>query len=280
MTQGQNNKSGRGSGAPVTTGSCLFNDIDTGTNAMACDYNVPVGGTLPTPNCTVLHSGDVVGILPGYSAAAGYDQATGLGSLNVANVVNAWTAVAPGTSTATVTVTPSPTTLPISEILAVTVTVAGPKANVTSNGTAVAPTGSVTLTAGTFTSPASALSSSGTSVILVPANSLSVGTNAISVSYSGDVLYGAATGASWRVGAYALSADAIYSSGLRAGFADLHAYLFFQPAAVFARVFGVGQQVEENLQNLMPVHGYRGNLLKFADDRDSVPRQCLVMHAQ
>jgi hypothetical protein len=34
-------------------------------------------------------------------------------------------------------------------------------------------------------------------------------------------LYGAATGASWRVGAYALSADAIYSSGLRAGFADL-----------------------------------------------------------
>ena len=180
----------RGSGAPVTTGSCLFNDIDTGTNAMACDYNASVGVTLPTPNCTVLHSGDVVGILPGYSAAAGYDQATGLGSLNVANVVTAWTAVAPGTSTATVTVTPSPTTLPISEILPVTVTVAGP----TTKGTAVAPTGSVTLTTGTFTSPASALSSSGTSVILVPANSLSVGTNSISVSYSGDVLYGAATG--------------------------------------------------------------------------------------
>jgi outer membrane cobalamin receptor len=34
-------------------------------------------------------------------------------------------------------------------------------------------------------------------------------------------LYGAAAGASWRTGAYSLSADGVYSSGLRAGFADL-----------------------------------------------------------
>jgi hypothetical protein len=34
-------------------------------------------------------------------------------------------------------------------------------------------------------------------------------------------LYGAAAGASWRLGPYTLSADGIYSSGLRAGFADL-----------------------------------------------------------
>jgi len=34
-------------------------------------------------------------------------------------------------------------------------------------------------------------------------------------------LYGAAAGASWRVGAYTVAADGIYSSGLRAGFADL-----------------------------------------------------------
>jgi subtilase family serine protease len=182
----------RGGGSPVTTGSCLFNDIDTGTNAMACDYDAFT--STPSPNCKLIHSADIVGILPGYSAAVGYDQATGLGSLNVANVVNAWTAVAPGTATATVTVTPAPTTLPISEILPVTVSVAGPKTSVTSNGTAVVPTGTVTITVGTFTSQASALSSSGSSVVLVPANSLSVGTNSISASYSGDVLYGTATG--------------------------------------------------------------------------------------
>jgi TonB dependent receptor/TonB-dependent Receptor Plug Domain len=34
-------------------------------------------------------------------------------------------------------------------------------------------------------------------------------------------LYGAAVGGSWHIGAYSLSADGIYSSGLRAGFADL-----------------------------------------------------------
>jgi hypothetical protein len=34
-------------------------------------------------------------------------------------------------------------------------------------------------------------------------------------------LYGASAGASWRVAAYSFSADGLYSSGLRAGFADL-----------------------------------------------------------
>jgi hypothetical protein len=192
----------RGAGAPVTSGSCLFNDIDTGTNAMACDYSDPLadGAALPTPNCTRVNSADVVGVLNGYSGAAGYDQATGLGSLNVANVVNAWTAVAPGTAAATVTVTPAPTTLPISEILPVTVLVQGPTTSVTANGTAVVPTGSVTLTAGTFTSQADALSSTGNFVFEVPADALSVGTNSITASYSGDVNYGGATGMASETG--------------------------------------------------------------------------------
>src|SRR5581483_2828906 len=60
-------------------GSCYFNDIDTGTIAMPCQAG--------TTNCTAIHSGDVVGVQPGYSGASGYDPATGLGSLNVANVV-------------------------------------------------------------------------------------------------------------------------------------------------------------------------------------------------
>ena len=34
-------------------------------------------------------------------------------------------------------------------------------------------------------------------------------------------LYGAAAGASWRLRDYSFSADALYSSGLRSGFADL-----------------------------------------------------------
>ena len=43
-----------------------------------------------SPNCTIETAGDAVGILSGYSATTGYDLATGLGSVNVNNLVNAW----------------------------------------------------------------------------------------------------------------------------------------------------------------------------------------------
>ena len=53
-----------------------------------------------------------------------------------------------------------------------------------------------------------------------PANELAyIGSHAIVVDHQ--PLYGASAGASWRFGAYTLGADGIYSSGLRAGFADL-----------------------------------------------------------
>jgi hypothetical protein len=77
--------------------SCYFNDIDTGTIAMACDYSDK------SPNCT---GTDAVGVLTGYSAAAGYDLASGLGSLNVANVVKNW----PGPIAPAVTLTPNSVT--------------------------------------------------------------------------------------------------------------------------------------------------------------------------
>jgi subtilase family serine protease len=70
-----------------TTDGCVFNDIDSGTNAMPC-----IAGSF---NCATLHSSDAAGVLTGYSAGTGYDRATGLGSLNVANVVNNWPTVAP-----------------------------------------------------------------------------------------------------------------------------------------------------------------------------------------
>ena len=41
------------------------------------------------------YAGDPAGILTGFKAGAGYDQATGLGSLNVANAVNSWPSIAP-----------------------------------------------------------------------------------------------------------------------------------------------------------------------------------------
>ncbi len=64
-----------------------FHDVTTGTIAMPCSK-----GTL---NCTVNTGSDQYGVLSGYATTAGYDLATGLGSVNAANLVNAWaTAVA------------------------------------------------------------------------------------------------------------------------------------------------------------------------------------------
>ena len=62
--------------------SCIFYDTTSGSNAMNC--------LTGDPNCVTKISGDVAGVLSGYSATAGYDLTTGLGTFNVANLVNAW----------------------------------------------------------------------------------------------------------------------------------------------------------------------------------------------
>ncbi len=71
----------------TNSSACYFNDIDTGNIEVPCF----VGST----NCTAETGGDTLAMLPGYAATAGYDKATGLGSLNVANVVNAWPSTTP-----------------------------------------------------------------------------------------------------------------------------------------------------------------------------------------
>jgi subtilase family serine protease len=105
---------GNCSAESVTTSStCYFNDIDTGNNATPCDDGYYNNGTA-SPNCTVTHTGDAdgIGILTGYSAGTGYDLATGLGSLNVYNVVEAWPASSTKTATYTLSAsTASPSTV-------------------------------------------------------------------------------------------------------------------------------------------------------------------------
>jgi subtilase family serine protease len=156
----------------TNSSSCYFNDVDTGTIAMAC-AGVPL-----SPNCTVTTSGDQIGLLTGYSAVAGFDLATGLGSLNVANVVNGFVPTI-GTTTSTVTVVPAQSTIISNIPLTVTGTV---------TGTAGTPTGAVVLTGGGYSSPATALAS-GAYSITIPGNSLSAGSDTLTVTYGGDPTY-------------------------------------------------------------------------------------------
>jgi hypothetical protein len=168
--------------SPAAANSCYFYDIDSGTNAMPCD------ATDASPNCNVIHSGDYLGILSGYAATTGYDQATGLGSLNVANVVNAWPQTL-GAGNATITVTPTVASLNSSNTLNVTVTL-------TSNlSGGVTPTGAVTLTASGSTYSQTVTSSTGSYSFTIPANSLPGSAagmvDTLTANYAGDSVYAA-----------------------------------------------------------------------------------------
>ena len=77
-----------------------------------------------------------------------------------------------------VTVTPSASSITTAQSLSVSVTVSGGTGNQT-------PTGTVTLTSGSYTSAATTLSS-GSVTINVPANSLTVGSDTLTVSYTPD----------------------------------------------------------------------------------------------
>jgi len=78
---------------PAST--CVFNDITSGTIATPC-----VAGSL---NCTTSITGDQIGLLSGYQAGAGYDLATGLGSVNASNLVNNWNSAGRALSTTSLT---------------------------------------------------------------------------------------------------------------------------------------------------------------------------------
>jgi hypothetical protein len=82
-------------------GAAVFNDITTGSNAEPC-----LIGTLalpPSTPCPITNPDDEIGILPGYGANVGYDDASGLGSIDVAKMADAWTAAISGLKTTTTT---------------------------------------------------------------------------------------------------------------------------------------------------------------------------------
>jgi subtilase family serine protease len=124
--------------ATGTTNNCIFYDIRAGsTIAMPC--------TAGSPNCTVTSAGDPFGVLSGYSTTSGYDLATGLGSVNVANLVNQWSTYAgqfKASKFSAFTLGP-PTTITHGQAIPVAATVV-PQA-----GTGGTPTGTITLIADT-----------------------------------------------------------------------------------------------------------------------------------
>jgi hypothetical protein len=153
--------------------SCIFNDVTYGTNEVPC-----VNGS---PNCTT-SIGDVYGILNGYNAGIGYDQATGLGSVNASNLVTRWSSVTTLPSTTTLN-SLTPTTITHGQPVSFSVTVKPQSGSGTPTGTISFVTSNSEQTIAAFS--LSNGTASGSTEILPG------GTYQLTAHYSGDANYAA-----------------------------------------------------------------------------------------
>ena len=149
------------SSTDTNASTCVFHDISQGTIAQVC-----VTGDL---NCVTNTSGDQLGILSGYATTKGYDDAIGLGSLNVNNLVAKWVS----TTAATPTITVSPTSLTFASTV-VGSTTAAQVVTIKNTGTTAVTLTSETLTGTNATSFVKSATTCGTSLAAAASCTVSV----------------------------------------------------------------------------------------------------------
>jgi uncharacterized protein (TIGR03437 family) len=121
-----------------------------------------------SPNCS---NGSL-----GFLTRTGYDQVTGLGSVDAYNLATNWNVTPVSATTTTVTAVPASFTVGLTTVLTATV------ANTTGGAT---PTGSVTFAVGSAVLGSVALNGSGSASVTVYGSQLAVGSNKITASYGG-----------------------------------------------------------------------------------------------
>jgi uncharacterized protein (TIGR03437 family) len=149
----------------------VFHDITQGNNMVPCAQG--------SPNCTT-------GTL-GFAAGPGYDQATGLGSLDVFNFITQWKSAAgsqPAATTTTLTINPASITL-------------GGTVQLTATVTPSAATGSITFAVGrTVLGSAALVNVAGVAMatLTVTGAVLPVGNPTVKATYGGDGAFNGSTG--------------------------------------------------------------------------------------
>jgi subtilase family serine protease len=160
------------------TYSSIFHDITTGNNSVPCSQG--------TPNCP--NGGSI-----GYNAVPGYDQASGLGTIDANVLANSWATAVPagggsilGAGITTTTLTTSASLCAITGTVPLTVTVAG-----SISGTA--PTGVVQFLVDNVSVGSSSLAG-GTATFTLSTAALTSGGHTLSAVYTGDTNYGGSKG--------------------------------------------------------------------------------------
>jgi subtilase family serine protease len=118
--------------AQLTSNTCVFYDTTKGNVSVACVGGSPnCGNTSTAANQFGIMATAKGGTTPAFGTATGYDLATGLGSVNVANLLAAWSS--PSHTTSTTTLHLSLTSFPVD----VNVTASGTVAPSTATGLVV-----------------------------------------------------------------------------------------------------------------------------------------------
>ncbi|HEY1424184.1 MAG TPA: protease pro-enzyme activation domain-containing protein [Candidatus Acidoferrum sp.] len=171
--------------------TCVFNDITTGTNSVPCTGNTANCSTTTASAIGILVSGNPAA--PAFAAGTGYDLATGLGSVNVTNLVNNW--AAPGLIGTGITLAPTTVTGTAGSAVTLSGTVTKSSGTTTPTGVVVfenasnVPAGNIPATnilAGDLGGPA-ILASGGT--YSLPTSFLPAGTYTLKAHYGGDTTF-------------------------------------------------------------------------------------------
>ncbi len=174
--------------------ACVFNDVTKGNNAVACDagspncnnssssgYGVVICDTATAPACPAVDNGQ-----PAFQSGPIYDLATGLGSINVGNLLTKWTSALRTTTTTTLTAASGGSPAGTAFSATVTVTPSSAAGDVSlialksDQSTVLGSFGPFTLSGGTI----------GVSTSLLPVN-----TAYVAATYGGNTTYAVSTSA-------------------------------------------------------------------------------------
>ncbi len=180
--------------ANATATGCIFYDVVTGNNSVACASG--------TPNCGNVSNG--YGVLvdpsatttPAFTSVAGYDKATGLGSVNVTNLAKNWGSVSFTPDTAAITTYPG-AAVPHGTNQDFTVTVTSgsgtPTGFVSLVATPTTPAGSAPVGIGAFTNTSTSTFELVNGTATITTNLLPGGTDSVVAEYGGDGTFAPAT---------------------------------------------------------------------------------------
>jgi len=160
-----------------TSSSCIYHDLDKGSNATPCFY---YDGA---KDCDATSSSATFGVVSGYNAGVGFDLTSGLGSVDANNLASTWASGSAALGATTTTMTLSSASAVYGGAASATVKVAARSGTPTGDFSVVQTAGST----GNQDSPAPGILSNGSGSISLAL--LPVGSYAIHAHYGGDASF-------------------------------------------------------------------------------------------